>query len=242
MVEPILSDNAGKVLAKSRELLRMSGALPGNDQLNEYLRSLVNDAMNKLRIKLSDDELRSVMYYLMRDTAGYGKVDPLIRDDYIEDININGPNRPVYVWHSRYEHLRTNITLSNDELSSLVVKISQRVGKNVSSAYPILEGLLPEGLRVELGLRDVSPYGPPVITIRKFKANPITIIDLIIEGVISAEAMATLWFMLENGISMIIIGPTGAGKTTLLNALLFLIRPEARIVTIEDTREINIPP
>ncbi len=137
--------------------------------------------------------------------------------------------------------MRANITLSNEELNSLVVKISQRIGKNVSSAYPILEGLLPEGLRVELGLRDVSPYGP-IITIRKFKTNPITIVDLIMDGVISAEAMATLWFMLENGISMVIIGPTGAGKTTLLNALLFLIRPEARIVTIEDTREINIPP
>ncbi len=240
MIEPTLSDNASKVLAKARELLKMSSALPRDGEIDEYLRSLVNDAMSRLRIKLSNDELRSIMYYLVRDTAGYGKVDPLIKDDYIEDININGPNRPVYVWHSRYEHLRTNITLSNDELSSLVVKISQRVGKNVSSAYPILEGLLPEGLRVELGLRDVSPYGP-IVTIRKFRANPITVIDLLIDGVIKAEAIATLWFMLENGISMVIIGPTGAGKTTLLNALLFLIRPEARVVTIEDTREINIP-
>lgn len=240
IVEPVLSNNAAKVLARARELLRVGSALPNNDDLDHYFKSLVNEVMGRLRIKLNDDELRSVMYYLMRDTVGYGKVDPLIKDDYIEDININGPNKPVYVWHSRYEHLRTNITLSSDELSSLVVKISQRVGKNVSSAYPILEGLLPEGLRVELGLRDVSPHGP-VITIRKFKANPITIIDLITDGVIKAEALATLWFMLENGISMIIIGPTGAGKTTLLNALLFLIRPEARIVTIEDTREINIP-
>ncbi|WP_243666309.1 type II/IV secretion system ATPase subunit [Vulcanisaeta sp. JCM 16159] len=80
-----------------------------------------------------------------------------------------------------------------------------------------------------------------IVTIRKFRTNPITIIDLITDGVIRAEALATLWFMLENGISMVIIGPTGAGKTTLLNALLFLIRPEARIVTIEDAREINIP-
>lgn len=241
VVEPMLSDNASRVLARTRELLRVSSALPeGSNSVEGYLKSLVDETMGRLRIKLSDEELRGVMYYLMRDTVGYGRIDPLIRDDYIEDVNINGPNKPVYVWHSKYEHLRANITLSNEELNSLVVKISQRIGKNVSSAYPILEGLLPEGLRVELGLRDVSPYGP-IITIRKFKTNPITIVDLIMDGVISAEAMATLWFMLENGISMVIIGPTGAGKTTLLNALLFLIRPEARIVTIEDTREINIP-
>ena len=240
VIEPTLSDNASKVLMKSRELLRMSDKLPEGNNVEVYLRALINETMSKLRIKLGDDEIRNVMYYLVRDTAGYGKIDPLIRDDYTEDVNINGPNKPVYVWHSRYEHLRTNITLSNDELNSLVVKISQRVGKNVSSAYPILEGLLPEGLRVELGLKDISPYGS-IITIRKFRANPITVIDLIIDGVIKADAAATLWFMLENGINMIIIGPTGAGKTTLLNALLFLIRPEARIVTIEDTREINIP-
>ncbi|ADY02154.1 type II secretion system protein E [Vulcanisaeta moutnovskia 768-28] len=240
VIEPTLSDNASKVLMKSRELLRMSDKLPEGNNVEVYLRALINETMSKLRIKLGDDEIRNVMYYLVRDTAGYGKIDPLIRDDYTEDVNINGPNKPVYVWHSRYEHLRTNITLSNDELNSLVVKISQRVGKNVSSAYPILEGLLPEGLRVELGLKDISPYGS-IITIRKFRANPITVIDLIIDGVIKADAAATLWFMLENGINMVIIGPTGAGKTTLLNALLFLIRPEARIVTIEDTREINIP-
>mgnify|MGYP001626335870 FL=1 len=240
VIEPTLSDNASKVLMKSRELLRMSDTLPEGNNVEVYLRALINETMSKLRIKLGDDEIRNVMYYLVRDTAGYGKIDPLIRDDYTEDVNVNGPNKPVYVWHSRYEHLRTNITLSNDELNSLVVKISQRVGKNVSSAYPILEGLLPGGLRVELGLKDISPYGS-IITIRKFRANPITVIDLIIDGVIKADAAATLWFMLENGINMVIIGPTGAGKTTLLNALLFLIRPEARIVTIEDTREINIP-
>lgn len=240
VVEPTLSENAGKVLARARELLRVSSSLPGGNNIEGYLKSLVDETMSRLRIRLDDNELRSVMYYLVRDTVGYGRIDPLVRDDHIEDVNINGPNKPVYVWHGRYEHLRTNIALSNDELNSLVVKISQRVGKNISSAYPILEGLLPEGLRIELGLRDISPYGP-VITIRKFKVNPITIVDLITDGVINADAMATLWFMLENGINMVIIGPTGAGKTTLLNALLFLIRPEARIVTIEDTREINIP-
>ncbi|WP_243666308.1 hypothetical protein [Vulcanisaeta sp. JCM 16159] len=159
VVEPVLSDSAGKVLARARELLRMSSSLPGDNSVESYLKSVVDEAMSRLRVRLSDDELRNVMYYLMRDTVGYGKIDPLVRDDYIEDVNINGPNKPVYVWHSRYEHLRTNIVLSNDELNSLVVKISQRVGKNVSSAYPILEGLLPEGLRVELGLRDVSPHG-----------------------------------------------------------------------------------
>ncbi|WP_243671590.1 type II/IV secretion system ATPase subunit [Vulcanisaeta sp. JCM 16161] len=225
---------------RTRELIKTGSALPESGDIEEHLRSLVNEAMSKLRIRLSDDELRSVMYYLVRDTVGYGKIDPLIRDEYIEDVNVNGPNKPVYVWHSRYEHLRTNITLGSEELGSLIVKVSQRVGKNVSSAYPILEGLLPEGLRVELSLRDVAPHGP-IITIRKFRSNPITIVDLIMNNIISAEAMATLWFMLENGINLVIIGPTGAGKTTLLNALLFLIRPEARIVTIEDTREINIP-
>ncbi len=201
----------------------------------------IKDAIKKLKLKIEEPVLEKYIYYIKRDVLGFGKIDPLMKDPYIEDININGPGRPVYVWHSLYEHLKTNIIFeTSEELYNFIIKLSQKVGKQISSSNPILEGLLPEKARVEVVLSDVAAQGH-MVNIRKFKSEPFTIIDLVLSGTLSPEAIAYLWLMLDYRRNVIIIGPTGSGKTTLLNALLYLIRPEVRIVTIEDTREIYIP-
>ncbi len=245
VIEPELPARLNEVLDRIRRHLLSTGFTNPNliafrEAPRKFVDDLLKSVLDALKIKLNDDDYRKIAYYIMRDIAGYGKIDPLLADRYIEDIHINGPNRPIYVWHSRYEHLRTNVTLSPDELDSLIVKISQKCGKQISTAQPVLEGLLPEGIRVEIALKEIAPYGP-IITFRRFKAEPFTIVDLIISRVLNAEMAAFLWFMLDNRVSIVIFGPTGAGKTTLLNALLYLIRSECRVVTIEDTREISIP-
>ncbi len=118
-------------------------------------------------------------------------------------------------------------------------RFSALVEKSVSYADPILEGMLPEGFRVELAAPPISPRGLSFV-IRKYFVVSITLIDMVKMGTISADAVAYLWLMLDYGCNIVIVGPTGAGKTTLLNALLYLIRPDAKIFTIEDSREINI--
>ncbi len=251
VVEPPLTEedkkNLNLLMSRLREkllrdkkildvVLRPRPVIP--DQiLDKYVRSVAKE----LKLNVPDTVLRKYMYYIMRDVVGFGKLDPLLRDPHIEDINVNGPQRPVYIWHSYYEHLRTNIVFeSKEEIYQYIVKLAQFIGKNVSSANPILEGLIGNFARVEIALSDIAPLGH-CINIRKFKAEPFTIVDLIKIGTLSPEAAAYLWLVIDYKYNIIIIGPTGSGKTTLLNCLLYLIRPEARIVTIEDTRELNIP-
>ncbi len=251
VIEPPLTEQDKEVLSKLVEKLRedilrerrlIEEVVKPRPLLPESLvENYVRRALRELKLRVSEQVLRKYMYYIMRDILGFGKIDPLLRDPYIEDININGPGRPVYIWHSLYEHMKTNIVYeSQEEIYQLIVKISQIVGRNVSSANPVLEGLIGAHARVEAVLSDVAPLGH-CVNIRKFKIEPFTVIDLITSRTLGPEVVAYLWLLIDYKFNIVIIGPTGSGKTTLLNSLLYLIRPECRIVTIEDTREINLP-
>lgn len=244
--EPRLSKDEEEVLMKIRsELSRATKptSMPFIDdygKIREYIRSSAEALLKQYLRDLNSESANKVMYYVLRDSVGFGSLEPLINDPRVEDIHINGPDRSIYVWHSKYGHIKTNVTINTDELERMITLISQRIRKNASSANPVLEGLLiPENFRVEMLLRDVAPMGP-MVTIRKFREVPLTVIDMIKLGTLSSELVAYLWLMLDYGRNMLIIGPTGAGKTTLLNALLFLIRNGVRIITIEDARELYL--
>ena len=244
-VEPPLDDEERALLARLKNAIQNIGDVKdgvlrlSRERRAEYLEELVRRAVEEFKIRIDERKRGKIMYYLRRDLLGYGPLDPLVRDPFLEDIHVDGPGLPIYVWHSRWESLRTNLVLTPAEADAYVQKFSALVGKAISYADPILEGMLPEGYRLELVIPPSSPRGPSFV-IRKFFVEPITLIDLINAGTLSAEAAAYLWLMLDYGRNIIIVGPTGAGKTTLLNALLYLIRPDAKILTIEDTREINI--
>ncbi len=244
--EPKLSDSEEELIARIRSELNKSLSLrsiPSIDNYSDVKKYVRENAESLLRRYIQDtdsESLNKVMYYVLRDTVGFGPLEPLINDPRVEDVHVNGPGRSVFVWHNKYGHIKTNIIIKGEELDRLVTLLSQRIRRNPSSANPILEGLLiPENFRVELLLRDVSSMGP-TLTIRKFREMPLTVIDMIKLGTLSSELAAYLWLMLDYGRSMLIIGPTGAGKTTLLNALLFLIRNGRRIITIEDARELYL--
>ncbi len=243
-VEPPLSKEEVEMLSRLKRAIQNVGEVRdgvlrlARERRVEYLEDLVKRAMAEFKIKFDEKNWGKMMYYLRRDLLGYGVLDPLVRDPYIEDIHVDGPGH-VFVWHSRWESLKTDIVLSLDDLDGYVQKFSALVGKSVSYADPILEGMLPEGFRVELATPPISPKGPSFV-IRKYFVVPITLVDMVKMGTISADAVAYLWLMLDYGRNIVIVGSTGAGKTTLLNALLYLIRPDAKILTIEDTREINI--
>lgn len=208
----------------------------------EYLRESVDSFIRTRGIKVEKVTKKRIGYYIIRDFVGHGVVDVLMRDDLIEDISCDGYNVPLFVFHGRWESIRSNIIFTNeDDLNSFVVTLAQRSGKQISVASPILDGTTMEGHRIQATYsREVTTRGS-TFTIRRFKNKPFTPTDLLRYRTVSPEMMAYLWIGVENGESMILVGGTASGKTSALNSLAIFIPPGAKIVTIEDTREINLP-
>ena len=200
--------------------------------------------VDKYRISLGwlpDVSWYKILYHAERDLVGFSKIDPLMRDPNIEDISCDGVTKPVYIWHRNYESLETNLEFQNDEvLDNLVVKLVHMAGKHVSTAFPIVDASLPGKHRLAVCYRrEITPFGT-AFTIRKFREDPYSIIDLINIGTFSEEMAAYFWMCLENRSSIMVLGGTAAGKTTALNALACLIKPGSKIITIEETAELNL--
>ncbi len=184
---------------------------------------------------------RKIQYYVIRDTVGFGPLEPLMRDENIEDISCDGVGRPIYVWHREYESIPTNIVFENEaELDAMVVRLAHKAGKHVSVAFPIIDAILPGGHRLAATYkREVSMSGS-TFTIRKFREKPLSVVDLIRHGTLSPELAAYFWLAMEFKQTGLIMGVTGAGKTTMLNALATLFKPTIKVVTIEDTPELKL--
>lgn len=206
-----------------------------------YLEKNVKVFLNELQITLSRESYLKIVYYVYRDFVGLETIEPFMNDYFIEDIECNGINFPIYIVHRKFRNLRTNIMFnSNKSVAAFVEKLAQRCGQYISYATPMLDGALPDGSRVNATFtEDISSRGP-TFTIRKFTKNPWTPIQLINFGTTNAEILAYLWLLIEYEKNVMIIGGTASGKTTFLNALTFFIPPQARIVSIEDTRELNL--
>jgi flagellar protein FlaI len=186
--------------------------------------------------------LEKVKYYLKRDVLGFGPIDPLFHDPFIEDITCGGASKPIYVYHRRYEGLRTNVVFRDAEfLDGFVMKMVHRAGKHISAAHPIVDASLPGNHRLAaLYKKEVTTMGSS-FTIRKFREDPITVVDLINSDTLDIDMAAYIWLLLDNKKSLMVIGSTGGGKTTILNAVTGLINPSYKIFSVEDTAEINIP-
>ncbi|XHH10124.1 MAG: type II/IV secretion system ATPase subunit [Candidatus Bathyarchaeia archaeon] len=200
--------------------------------------------VDKYRISLGwlpDVSWYKILYHAERDLVGFGKIDPLMRDPNIEDISCDGVNKPVYIWHRQFESIETNLQLESDEiLDNMVVKLVHMSGKHVSSAFPIVDASLPGKHRLAVAYRrEITPFGT-AFTIRKFRDDPYSIIDLINIGTFTEEMAAYFWVCLDNHTSIMVLGGTAAGKTTALNALACLIKPGSKIITIEETAELNL--
>jgi flagellar protein FlaI len=201
--------------------------------------------VDKYRISLGwlpDVSWYKILYHAERDLVGFGRIDPLMRDPNIEDISCDGVMKPVYVWHRNYESIETNLQFPSDEiLDNTVVKLVHMAGKHVSTAFPIVDASLPGKHRLAVAYRrEITPFGT-AFTIRKFREDPYSIIDLINIGTFSETMAAYFWMCLENRASIMVLGGTAAGKTTALNTLACLIKPGSKIITIEETAELNLP-
>ncbi|MFC1803144.1 type II/IV secretion system ATPase subunit [Thermoproteota archaeon] len=208
--------------------------------LKEYLLEKIRSFFKKnekLVNPIAEDKL---LYFLFRDFIGYGKMDVLMKDPFIEDISCNGYGSPIYIWHAIYESMPTKIQYeTKDELSKIITRLVYMTGQQISIAQPILEGTLPEGFRAHVTLDEVSKKGD-TFTIRKYKSNPFTIVDLIKRNTLDAKIGAYLWTLTEYKRSMMVCGAVASGKTALLNSIGMFIKPEMKAVTIEEVRELRL--
>jgi archaeal flagellar protein FlaI len=210
-----------------------------------YKQKVLEILKNTPTMKIPETKINFYAEAVVREMVGYGLIDDLIKDDLLEEIMVVGPKKPVYVFHRDYEMMATNIEFfSEQEIEDLINRIAREVGRRVDVSTPLLDARLPDGSRVNATIPPASISGG-TLTIRKFKADPYTIIDLVRLGTLTSEAAAFLWVCVEGmGVkpaNILISGGTGSGKTTLLNVMASFVPDRERVITIEDTAELKLP-
>ena len=193
------------------------------------------------KITITEDQYHNILFHLIKDRLGYGQLEPILRDIYIEDISCIGVGA-VWIVHKIFEVIETTIIFENDiELNKYVVESSERVERPVSESNPIVDAIMPDGSRVNYIYSRKVSLGGSSFTIRKFNETPISVCNLVNWGTWSADMAAYLWLCCENGISIFVCGETASGKTTTLNAMTTFIPWTHKVYTVEQTPEITIP-
>ena len=244
VVEPSLDDYEQAIRKDLEERLRdvlMYEEISDEMDSEEVLEAKVRKIINDYGIEVDNDSMHKILYYLKRDYIYDGKIDPILRDPAIEDVSCDGDNVPIFVYHRDYRDLMSNVEFEKEELDSFVIKLAQKAGKHISVAEPLVDASMPDGSRIQMTLgKEVTDRGS-TFTIRLFKDEPFTPIDLINFNTFSLEQMAYLWTCIENNKSLIFAGGTASGKTTSMNAISLFIPPKSKVVSIEDTREVTLP-
>jgi flagellar protein FlaI len=215
-----------------------------SDQLgqvkNKFAEQVAQEIGNKLP-EVDEDTREILVGNMVHEMVGLGDIEILLEDPNLEEMVINSADEPTWVYHKEHGWLKTNITFEDEEeIYNYSSEIARRVGKNISSLDPLLDAHLPSGDRTNATLQPISTQGN-TITIRKFARDPWTVTDFINNGTLNKEVAAFLWLCLQYEMSIIVSGGTGAGKTSLLNVLMPFIPPNQRIISIEDTREVQLP-
>lgn len=241
--EPVLTPNEKIVLRELHSRLR--DIIVYDDPTHNYQNVLDKEQVfphiRAFDPKIPQDRLEVVYYYLIRDLSGYGPLDPIMHDPGIEDINCNGENLPVFVFHRVYGSIQTSVVFSSGELNQFVLKLAQKSNKQLSLSHPMVDATLPEGARVQITYSDIVSTKGSSFTIRRFREEPMTPRDLIKMGTYSPEILAFIWLAIEHRRSLIVVGGTASGKTSTMNAVSLFIPLNAKIVSLEDTRELQLP-
>ncbi|QLH10712.1 type II/IV secretion system ATPase subunit [Nitrosarchaeum sp. AC2] len=247
VIEPALTERDQKAFDIIKKLLMTElsvslGDIKSKKDAERRLKNKIAIMIKKYRLKIPPKNIERINYFAVRDFVYLGKIEPLMRDHMIEEISCDGTNIPIYVWHREHESIPTNIIFKNEaELNNFARKMAYVCGKHVSVADPIIDASLPGGSRINLTLGHEITKRGSTFTIRRFRADPITVIDLIKFGTMSVDIAAYMWYLAEKRATMLIAGGTASGKTTALNALATFIRPGQKVVSIEDTQELNLP-
>ncbi len=240
---PKFTDQERTIFNEVREKLVEVAVAQGEDfridetsfigEVKEFLRSKGVRDVDRLATQISQEML------------GYGQLDPMIKDDDLEEIMVIGVNRNVFVYHRKIGMMITNVIFEEDQdIKAIIDVIARQVNRRIDQQTPILDARLPDGSRVNATIPPVSADGA-TLTIRKFRKDPLTIIDLINFKTLSSHLAGFLWVCTDGlGVkpcNAIIAGGTGSGKTTTLNAVTAFTPPRERIITIEDTLELQLP-
>jgi pilus assembly protein CpaF len=207
-------------------------------ELGDHVFKAVTEELTLAGTPLTRNERRELVRQLTDDILGYGPLEPLLADDSVTEIMVNGPDR-VYIERSgKIEH--TSVRFVDDmHVMRIIDKIVSQIGRRVDEASPMVDARLPDGSRVNAIIPPLSLTGP-ILTIRKFARDPYTINDLISFGTVSARGAQFLGACVRGKLNMLISGGTGTGKTTTLNAVSAFIPDDERIVTIEDAAELQL--
>ncbi|HEV8359541.1 MAG TPA: type II/IV secretion system ATPase subunit [Candidatus Thermoplasmatota archaeon] len=242
-IEPQLTKTELEISAFLRDTLvrTMEGRRGKNKNWEQHLIDAIERAIVEHSILVDEITRQRIQYYLVRDFLGYGAIDVMMRDPMIEDISCDGPGIPIYIFHRQYESIKSNVMFADDlALDSYVIRLAQRSGKHISIADPLLDATLPDTSRLQASLsKEVTTRGSS-FTIRRFRSDPLTPSDLVRLGTLDARMAAFFWLVMQEHKSLIYAGGTASGKTTSLNAICQFIPPQKKIVSIEDTREINL--
>jgi len=213
-----------------------------DESQEDFLKQAVDDILNSYRLKSRKSNREKIHYFIERDLIGYGRIDSMMKDPNIEDVSCDGPNVEIFVYHRRFESLRTNVMWEDEyELEQYIIRMAQRCGKHISIAEPLLDATLMDGSRIVMTLgREVSTKGS-TFTIRRFRDEPFTPVDLLEFKTFSSMQIAFFWLAMQYGMSMLFVGGTASGKTTSLNACSLFLPWQHKIVSIEETRELNLP-
>lgn len=247
VIEPTLRESEKEQLREIKNLLVEEIDVSLKDletkkKAREYLKNKVQEIIKNYRMKVAEEAVDKLMYYITRDFIGYGKIDPFMKDHMIEDVSADGVNIPIYVWHREYESIPTNIIFEEaDELNSFIIRLAYLAKKHISVATPMLDASLPDGSRIQLTYGSEITRRGSTFTIRRFRVDPLTISDLISFNTLSSDMAAYFWYAIENRASVLVSGGVASGKTTILNCLSMFIKPEFKIVSVEDTAELNLP-
>jgi archaeal flagellar protein FlaI len=245
--EPKLTAEDEANLKRLKEILNQvitmkPSDLKSKETAEKYLFESSKKIFDYYNFKIDQATQDKLLYFIARDNLGYGKIDPLMHDPLIEDLSCDGVNVPLFVWHRKSESIPTNIRFETaQELDSFALRLAYMCGSHVSIAQPLLDASLPEGSRINLTFGSEVTRKGSTFTIRKFKVDPFTVTDLVTFGTLSVDMAAFFWYAVENRVSILVAGGIAAGKTTLLNCLSMFIKPDLKVVSIEDTPELNLP-
>jgi archaeal flagellar protein FlaI len=243
LFEPSLSDFEYELLERLYEDLRCVLILSSDEikkDRKHILLAKMNDLIDDYGVSLERSSRYKIQYFLFRNFIGWSRIDPLMKDPNLEDISCDGNKVPIFLYHRHYRNIKTNIAFESDVLNSLAITLAQRSGKHISSGSPMIDATMPDGSRLQLTFGSEVTTRGTSFTIRKFREEPFSPIELMEIGTFNAESLAYFWLAIENNKSLLFIGGTASGKTTSLNAVSLFIPPVAKVVSIEDTREITL--
>jgi len=201
----------------------------------------VKREIRKVIPKIEKEDLNFLAGYLLNNIIGLGEIEIFLHDEHLEEVAVNSSRENIWVYHRDLGWLKTNLKVGSEEkIENYASLIGRKVGKRITILTPLMDAHLLTGDRVNATLFPISNKGN-TLTIRKFKKKPITITDLYFTKTASKELLALLWQAVQYEISIIVSGGTASGKTTFLSALMSFTPPNQRLISIEDTREIQLP-